>query len=169
MGDVQHLQGKEAIEKMQQIADDTNTCMFCTDVDQIPFPTRPMATQKVDDEGNFWFISSKTSHKETEINESSKVQLIYARPDKYTFLSVYGKASSFYDRQKIEEMWTPIAKTWFPEGKDDPNLTLIKVTPEEAYYWDTKDGKLMSMLKIAAGAITGGKMDDGGVEGNMSV
>jgi len=164
MGDVKNLSGKEAVEKMREIADATNTCMFCTEAESLPFPTRPMATQKVDDDGNFWFLSSKTSNKDHEVKENSKVQLIYARPDKYEFLSVYGTASSFYDREKIHEMWTPIAKTWFPEGKDDPNLSVIKVTPQDAYYWDTKDGKLISLIKIAAGAVVG-KMDDGGIEG----
>ncbi|HRO43195.1 MAG TPA: pyridoxamine 5'-phosphate oxidase family protein [Flavipsychrobacter sp.] len=168
MGDVKNLTGKDAIEKMKKMVEDVNTCMFCTDIEQLPFPTRPMATQKVDDEGNFWFLSSKTSNKEHEIKDNSKVQLIYAHPHQYEFMSVYGVATSFYDRGKIEELWTPIAKTWFPEGKDDPNLTLIKVSVNEAYYWDTKHGKLVSLFKIVAGAM-GGSVDDGGVEGKMNV
>ena len=72
------------------------------------------------------------------------------------------------DREKIDELWSEIAKAWFPEGKDDPHLTVIKVTPEEGFYWDTKDGKLASMIKIAASAVTGKTMVEG-VEGTISV
>ena len=43
------------------------------------------------------------------------------------------------DGAKAEEMWSPIAKTWFHEGPRDPSLTILKVTPEDGYYWDTKE------------------------------
>jgi hypothetical protein len=38
----------------------------------------------------------------------------------------------------------------------------------ESYYWDTQDGKIMSMVKIVTAAVTGKGMD-GGVEGNLKV
>jgi general stress protein 26 len=46
-----------------------------------------------------------------------------------------------------------MAKTWFKEGKEDPNISLIKVIPEDAYYWDTKNNKMVSLIKFAMGAI----------------
>lgn len=166
MGTIQHLEGKEAIEQMQKIADDASICMFCTSTSEIPFATRPMATQRVDEQGSFWFLSSHTSEKEKQIHKDAQVQLIYAQPDNYRFLSVTGQAEHVNDRKKIEEFWNPLAKNWFPEGKDDPNLTLIKVTPSEAHYWDTKDGKLLSVVKLAIGTLTG-QSKDGGVTGDL--
>ncbi len=168
MDHINHLQNKEAIEKMKTIVDHNSICMFCTDVDQIPFPTRPMATQEVDDEGNFWFFSSKESHKNQEVNQDHKVQLIFANTSNSEYLSVSGRATIFYDRKKVEELWSPLVKTWFNEGKDDPNLTLIRVSPEEGYYWDTKDGKIVSMLKIAVGAAIGKELD-GSIEGKIEL
>ena len=53
-------------------------------------------------------------------------------------MSIFGTAEILFDKNKVEEMWTPIAKAWFTEGKDDPAISLIKVTPQEGYYWDTK-------------------------------
>ncbi|MBA4058682.1 MAG: general stress protein, partial [Marivirga sp.] len=89
-------------------------------------------------------------------------------PSSYEFLSVYGKASITRDRKKIDELWTDTAKAWFPEGKDDPRVTVVKVTPEEGFYWDTKDGKLISTIKILASAVTGKTLEEG-VEGTISV
>ncbi len=71
------------------------------------------------------------------------------------------------DKNKIDELWTPIIKTWFQEGKDDPNLTLLKVTPAEAYYWDTKHGKMVSFAKMMASIVVGKTMDDG-IEGKLN-
>jgi general stress protein 26 len=124
--------------------------------------------QKVCDQGNFWFMSPSDSDKNLEIEADPRVQLFISNPSKYEFLSVYGKATISRDRLKIDEFWSDIAKAWFPEGKDDPRITIIKVIPEEGFYWDTKDGKLVSMIKIAASAILGKTLEEG-VEGTISV
>jgi general stress protein 26 len=127
-----------------------------------------MATQKVDDEGNFWFLSQADSDRNKAIEKNSKVQLIYAKTSDTHFMSVYGSAIISKDRKKIDEMWTNIATAWFKGGKDDPNLSLICVKPESAYYWDTKHGKIVSLFKIAASAITSKSSDDG-IEGKLKV
>ena len=155
------LKREEAITKIQKLAKDINTCMFCTELDQQPFSTRPMAVREVDDEGNLWFISSASSQKNTEIKEDESVQLIFAKPSSTQFLSLYGKASIFRDQEKIKDLWTPIANAWFEEGKNDPDVTVLKVSPSAAYYWDTPNGKMITLLKIATAAVTGSHTDTG--------
>lgn len=168
MGDKKDLFSKEAISKIKEMAEDITTCMFCTELSVRPIPTRPMALQEVDGYGNLWFISSAESNKNVEIKHDDDVQLIFAKNADAHFLSVFGKAIIYTDKAHIEEMWTPIAKTWFEDGKNDPNVTVIRVEPQDAYYWDTKNGKMISMLRMAAGAVFG-KIDEGGVEGRLNV
>jgi general stress protein 26 len=168
MGEVKNLSREEATKKLKELAEDVNTCMFCTNLGNAPFETRPMATQQVDDLGNFWFFSSVNSHKNIEIKQDDHVQLIYAKNSDSHYLSVYGKATILKDAQKAKEIWNKWAEAWFKEGPTDPNLTLIKVTPQDAYYWDTKDGQVISLMKIAISAVTGKQMD-GGVEGKINV
>ena len=155
------LKKEDAITKLQELAKEINICMFCTDLDQQPFSTRPMAVREVDEEGNLWFISSATSHKNDDIKEDENVQLIFAKPSSTQFLSLFGKAAIYRDQEKIKELWTPIANAWFEEGKKDPNVTVLKVSPSEAYYWDTPHGKVITLLKIATAAVTGKSMDTG--------
>jgi general stress protein 26 len=127
-----------------------------------------MSTQKVDDEGNIWFMSSIKSGKNSEIEENNQVQLFYSNPSSYEFLSVYGTATIHTDREKIYEMWTPFAKAWFKDGKDDDDISLIKVAPQSSYYWDTKNNKMISMIKMLAAIVTGSAPNDG-VEGTLNV
>jgi general stress protein 26 len=127
-----------------------------------------MGTQEVDDAGNIWFLSKNTSDKNIEISDDNRVQLFYANKSGAEYLSIYGHAEILTEQQKINELWTPIAKAWFTEGKDDPSISVIKVKPADAYYWDTKDNKMISLIKIAVSAITGKTMD-GGVEGKIKV
>lgn len=165
---IQHLVNNEAIDKLKELVKHEPTCLFTTRLGQIPLNTRPMAVQKVCDQGNLWFLSGSDSEKNMEVTEDGRVQLFFLNTGKYEFLSLYGKATITRDRAKIDELWTDIAKAWFEGGKDDPRVTVIKVTPEEGYYWDTKDGKLVSLLKIAASAITGKTLVEG-VEGTIAV
>jgi general stress protein 26 len=168
MGDVKDLANTQAIEKLKELAEDIRICMFCTKTADIPFDTRPMGTQTVDDEGNFWFFSAAGSHKNFEIKENEQVQLIYSKVSDSHFLSVSGRATVSRDRKKIDELWNKMAEAWFKGGKDDPELTLICVKPDHAYYWDTLYGKMITLLKIAISAVSGKQMD-GGVEGKLKL
>ena len=169
MGEVKNLKAGHAVEKIREIAKDANICMFVTDLSRLPLAGRPMATQEVDEEGNIWFMSDRNSDKNKEIENDDKVQLFYSHTGNYEYLSIFGRAEIVNDHSKIKELWTPIAKTWFKEGKDDPNISLIKVIPEDAYYWDTKNNKMVSLVKFAMGAIGVTPKDDGGIEGKLKV
>jgi general stress protein 26 len=166
--EIRNLTQGEAIEKFKEIVDHEAICLFTTRLTEVPLTTRPMSVQKVCDQGNFWFLSASDSDKNHDIEMDQRVQLFFTNPSKYEFLSLYGTASITRDRGKIDELWTNIAKAWFPEGKDDPRVTVIKVTPEQGFYWDTKDGKLVSMIKILASAVSGKTLKEG-VEGTISV
>ena len=167
MGQTKNLDNEEGIKKIKELAKDITTCMFCTEVENLLFKTRPMATLDVDDEGNLWFVSSRNSNKNEEIKTEDRVQLIYAKGGNSHFVSISGKARITKDKEKIDELWNSFAKAWFQEGKDDPNISVIEIIPDEAYYWDTVHGKMISLLKIAASVVSGKTMDDR-IEGNIS-
>ncbi len=168
MGEQKDLERHEGIKQLKELAESIRIAMFCTKTDKIPLETRPMATQEVDEQGNIWFFSAANSDKNIEIKDQDNVQLIYANPSSSQFLSISGTATQSRDRKKIDELWNKMAEAWFKGGKDDPSLTLIKVTPNDAYYWDTKHGKMVTLLKIAVSAVSGAHMD-GGVEGKIRI
>jgi len=166
MGDHKDLKNESAADKIKDLADDIKTCMFCTYKD-VKLQSRPMSVQEIDDDGNLWFLSDKNSNKNSEINLNPKVELFFAQPhDK--FLTLHGNATILYDRRKIKELWNPIIKVWMTGGEDDPNLSIIKVTPEDGYYWNNKNGKMVAIAKMTVAFVTGKTMDDG-IEGNLEL
>ena len=166
---IKNLAGDEAVKKIKELAEKASSCFFCTDLNTgIPFQTRPMSPQKIDDEGNFWFLSAKDSHKNSEVKEDPKVQLLFQGSPHSDFLSITGTASITDDKAIIKELWSPILKVWFTEGEDDPRISVIKVTPDEGYYWDTKHTMAVGLIKRAVGAIIGKTLDDS-VEGTVVV
>jgi general stress protein 26 len=52
-----------------------------------------------------------------------------ADPDRQRYVSVAGRAWLLRDRAKIDELWSPLYKAWFPDGKDDPELALLRSIP----------------------------------------
>ena len=162
------LNNKEAVDKLISMVKDINVAIFCTELTKTPLQSRPMSVQDVDDQGNLWFISSSTSNKNFEILKDSQVQLFFANNSSSQYISIYGNATIYKDQDKIDELWSPVIKAWFEDGKNDPRVTVIKVTPSDAYYWDTKDGKIISLLKMAGSAIFG-TTSDVGVEGKLNI
>lgn len=164
MSNTENLHQKEAIDKLKTLVDDIMVCLFCTNLKTDDGDTcRPMTALKVCDQGNIWFFSEKNSNINQAITSDKNVQLFFSHPAKSSYLVVKGASEIILDKTKIEELWTPIAKIWFKEGKDDPNISIIKVTPTTAYYWDTDGNKMINFLKMVAFVVTGTNL----VEGNQ--
>ncbi|MDV6331594.1 pyridoxamine 5'-phosphate oxidase family protein [Asticcacaulis sp. 201] len=68
--------------------------------------------------------------------------------------SVAGRAAIERDRAKIDALWSDLDKVWFPAGKDDPNLVLIRFEAEEAEFWDTP-GPVATGLAYVKAFMTG--------------
>jgi general stress protein 26 len=98
--------------------------------------SRPMATQKTDFDGDLWFFTRAASHKVEEIEREHHVNVSYADPSNQRYISVSGLARLVRDRSRFDELWDPSYSTWFPQGKDDADLALLRVTVQRAEYWE---------------------------------
>jgi general stress protein 26 len=163
-----NLSHAEAQEKIKDLIEKAkNTCFFCTRIRTgEAFSTRPMSVQKIDGDGTLWFLSPIDSDKNEHLLHDPAVQLLFKGSEHSDFLSLYGNALVSRDEQKIEELWEPLLKTWFTEGRDDPRITVIHFTPEHGYYWDTKHAQIVAFAKQMIGAATGKTLDDS-IEGNL--
>jgi len=167
-----NLSDNEALKKFTSLVSEIRTCMFITnntaDNSESFDHTRPMGTTKVEDDGTLWFFTDIRSIKVEEISLEHKVHLVYAHPGKASYLDVWGNATVVTDRESIKDKWSPIVKAWFPDGVDDPNLALLRVSPQKAYYWDAESGKMVAFLKIAAAAVVGQRLSEG-AEGKLAL
>jgi general stress protein 26 len=128
------------VEKLRDLMKDIKIAMLSTVDGEGKIRSRPMGTQQVEFDGDIWFFVADDSPKAAEIRQQPEVNVSYAAPDANRYVSVSGKASLVDDKDKMEELWNPIFKVWFPDGLDDPRLTLLKVEVEEAEYWEAPSG-----------------------------
>lgn len=161
-----NLQEKEALKKFKKLADDIRVCMFITNNNNEYEHTRPMATIEAEENGTLWFYTDIRSIKVEEVATDRQVHLTYAHPGKESYMDVRGTATIVTDKQQIKDKWSAFLKAWFPGGVDDPNLALLKVTPNQCYYWDSETGKMIQFVKIAVAAITGKQIAEG-AEGKL--
>ena len=162
MSKTENLKNKEAVDKLKSLVNDIMVCLFCTELKTDDGSTcRPMSAIKVCDQGNIWFFSEKNSDKNKAIAADKVVQLFFSHPGKSSYMVVNGEAEIILDKKLIEELWTPVAKIWFKEGKEDPNISIIKVTPTSTYYWDTDGNRMINLLKMVASVVTGTNLISG--------
>ncbi len=117
--------------------------------------SRPLQTLDFDADGVFWFATDANSEKAANIRLRPHIGLSYADHHANSFVSISGPARLVHDREKIDALWSPAMTIFFPQGKDDPNLVLIRVEIERAEYWDGPGSFVGKMLYFAAAAITG--------------
>ena len=162
MSTVKDLTHSESINKLRELVEEINICLFCTNLKIDDGATcRPMGAQKVCDQGNIWFFSEINSDKNREIKQDKHVKLFFSHPGKSSYLVVNGEAEIIIDKNKTDELWTPFAKIWFKEGKDDPNISIIKVKPTTAYYWAIDGNKMINFLNMIASVATGTNLVNG--------
>jgi general stress protein 26 len=141
-------QGKD---KLREMIHGIEFAMLTTCDEGHHLRSRPMATQKQDFDGSLWFFTRDDSPKTGEISADRRVNVAYADPAGHRYVSVSGTAHLVKDRSRLEELWSPAYRAWFPKGLDDPHLALIRVDAEQAEYWDSS----ASTMRILFGALKG--------------
>lgn len=160
MGETRNISGSEAVEKLKSLAEG-KTCFYVTYSGEYNSSARPMTIMGVDDDGTLLFFCPQTSDTARQTAANANVQILMADTGSYDYLVVTGKGIVGRDRGAIEKFWSPLAGAYFENGKDDPELSTVRVTPKEAHYWESKDGKIISLAKILFAAATGTAPDEG--------
>jgi general stress protein 26 len=161
MSEQKVLTGNEGTKKIGELIKDIRICMMTTAAGDGTFDSRPMATQQTEFDGTVWFLTRQESQKVAELQQDANVTLLYSDPGSNNYVAAKGKATISRDQAKIHELWNAMYKAWFPEGEDDPQITVLRVDIHEAQYWEASSSKLIFGIKYLAAAVTGGKVDVG--------
>ena len=121
-------------DKLRDLLHDFDVAMLVTRTGEGQLRSRPMALADVEPDGTMWFCTQVDSGKVNEIAGDNHVNVAMQSSSK--FVSISGKVFTVDDRQKVNEFWKEPWRIWFPGGKDDPSLLLLKVQGETGEYWD---------------------------------
>ncbi len=124
--------------------------------------SRPMAVSQKEFDGKLWFFTRASSHKVTEVEQDHRVNLAYAHPGKQDYVSISGLARLNRDRAIIDQHWSEPLRTWFPKGKDDPDIALLEIAVQQAEYWDAPSSTMLHVYGYVKAAVTGKSPEPGG-------
>jgi general stress protein 26 len=120
---------------------------------------RPMSAYLDRDSNAVYFLTDARRHKDEEIARNPSVNLAFANASDQKYVSVTGTAIVSNDRAKIKQLFSTPAKAWW-DSAEDPNIRVLKVTPDDAEFWDSP-GSVISYVTMAAAAMTGTRPDLG--------
>ena len=128
---------------------------------------RPMAIAKLDDGLGAYLVTDINSVKVEEINANPHAVLSFQKSNQ--FASVRGEIAVLQDRQLIEKLWKEAWKVWFPAGKSDPNIALLRFTAHDGEYWDNAGMRGVKYVYDAAKAYFTGETPTAGQEQHAKV
>ncbi|CAN5293507.1 pyridoxamine 5'-phosphate oxidase family protein [soil metagenome] len=143
---------------LKEILESFDAAMMVTSGNGGKVHSRPMMIAARDGESVLWFSTSKSSLKAKELQADPEMSL--ALQSARAFVSLVGHAELVDDRARIDQLWNESWKVWFPKGKEDPDLALIRFTAREAEYWDIQGAKGIRYLFEAAKAYLQGERPD---------
>ena len=149
----------DELETIGKLISAARIALFTTVSEDGRLLMRPLATVEHEFDGDVWFFVSDDSPKTDQIARNNQVNVAYESGKGY--LSIAGTAELVHDQAKIDELWTAAAEAWFENGKDDPNIALIKVHAESDEYWASLEPKPVVLLKYARAIATGDRQDIG--------
>jgi general stress protein 26 len=152
---------KSSIVKLRKLIDNVNVAMLTTIKENGEFYSRPMNTMDFDKEGNLFFYSDEHTPDVHDVKVNNRVSVTYTNPENNTYIALNGRLFLIEDQAKINKLWVPACKAWFPEGKTDPNLTLIKVEVLKAEFWDTAESDMVVMFNLLKAIVKGKTYDQG--------
>ena len=107
--------------------------------------TRPM-TANVDNE-KIYFFAARSEDLFKSLARSNRAIATFASKGHKLFASIHGSLVEDMDRAVIERLWNPIVASWYKDGKDDPDLVLLRLDAKSADVWEAHTG---ATLKAAA-------------------
>jgi general stress protein 26 len=153
----------DELKKLGQLLHGIDIAMMTTVDEDGSLRSRPMwAIRDEFDQGLLWFFTHASGHKINEIENEHHIGLAFSAPNKQDYVSVSGRATLVKDPAKIDKFWSSAVKVWFPKGQDDPDLALLRVTIDQAEYWDAPSGTMLYLYGLAKATLTGEPPHPGG-------
>ncbi len=154
-----HTSDQETAAKVRELIADEKLGMLTTVDPQGKLVSRPMALQRVDEDGTLLFLTDSTTPKAEQVERDHRVNVAFSSSG--TWISVSGSGTLHHDRDLIHDLWNAGVDAWFPDGPDSPEVVVLRVDPDTAEYWDTPGGRIASVLAYAKSRITGDRPDVG--------
>lgn len=143
-------QTTDDMKQLGELLDEQRVAMLTLADTSGTLSSRPMTPLELDSSGAIWMFTSRKTLAHGFEAGSRPVNLAFSDTSDSTYISIEGEAHLLDEPARKHELWTSMARPWFPGGEDDPDLVLLKVVMSRAEIWDSPDSSAVRSLAIAA-------------------
>lgn len=122
----------------------------------------PMACYPDKETGQIWFFTNRGNDLIKDAGAGESAMFMVTSKDQDFQACIGGDLREQYDRAKLEQFWNPHIAAWYPNGKDDPSLTMMVFEPSDADVWISKAGPVKYAFEIAKANVSHQTPDWGG-------
>jgi general stress protein 26 len=158
----EQLIGDAALTKLRELLADFPVAFMVT-VSDGNVRARPVGVvgNREEFDGTLWFITDRRSHKVAEISDGAQTTLLFQNDKDGSYAHMRGRATIVEDREQLAALYTTIQRTWFPDGLEDADMTLIRFDVDDADYWDGHDSTVRTAVAFLKSIVTGQPGRDG--------
>ncbi|HEX4199481.1 MAG TPA: pyridoxamine 5'-phosphate oxidase family protein [Caulobacteraceae bacterium] len=123
---------------------------------------QPMSAFAEPGEQAMWFFVRDDSDLAVEAARTGgEAMFTFQSKDQTLMACLGGRLSLSRDPERVKKYWNPVAAAWFPDGRDDPRLALLRFDVIDAQAWLVEAGPVKFAWEVAKANVTGRQPDVG--------
>src|SRR5690606_36607715 len=153
------LDRREAEQRLWDAIDDTRIGML--GLHEPGQHMQPMTAFCEPETNSIWFFTRRTTDLARDAAGGREAMFCLISKDRKLYACVGGRLQPSHDPERIERHWNPVVASWFSDGKDDPELTLLRLDADDAQIWLNEAGPIRFAWEVARGNLTDHQPDMG--------
>jgi len=113
--------------------------------------TRPMTGLLDGDRGSIWFFTVKDNAMVHQLDAGHRAVATFTAKDHDLFATLHGTLLVESDPAMIDRLWNSHVAAWYEGGRNDSNIVLLRLDPEQAEIWENASS-LLAGLKMMLGS-----------------
>lgn len=109
--------------------------------------TQPMTAFVERKTNQLWFFTRTDTDLAREIAEGKTAMFVHQQRDFQACIG--GQLTLQHDTDRINKYWNSVVAAWYPDGKDDPKLTMLCLDCDDAQVWISEGGPVKFVWEIA--------------------
>lgn len=109
---------------------------------------RPMTANVTGPNQPIWFFTSKDNEIVHRLPRGNRAIATFTSRDHKLFATLHGDLHLDNDRATIDRLWNKYIAAWYPGGKDDPKLTLLRLDPDQAEIWENASSMIAGIKML---------------------
>jgi general stress protein 26 len=150
-----------ALAELSRLIDGIPVAMVTTRSDDNRLGSRPMLLERLERDGALTFLTHLSSDKVREISRDPRVNVAFVSGKGDRYVSVSGVATATHDPARMQALWKPTYRAWFPGGADDPDSAIFTVVIEVIDSWDVPTSRLVRVWCAVKAVATGEVVEAG--------